>query len=379
MSVFTPKTLTLKDGAKVTLRSPEEDDAPRLIDYLDAVRRETDFILFSPDDDLPELEWERNWVRSNRDGAGVQIMAEADGEVVSLCGIGCGGHERVRHRGDIGISVRQAWCDRGLGTLLMHELVGWAEQSDAVDVLTLGVFADNPRAIRVYEKAGFAVDGRRRWQTKRGDDYVDELIMSRWVGRGPEPVGDIEPVAIPLGEDAVLRTILPGDAEALFELYERNREHLRPWFRWAPSVTCVREVRAMIGQWLGASRETGAVSAGIEVDGNLVGMTYMIRHDVQNRRVELGYWLDADAVGRGYITKACRALIDYAFTRINVNRIDIAADVNNQRSQNVAERLGFTREAVIRQWLRFPDGRFVDMASYCLLRSEWAATGKAVS
>lgn len=56
MSLFDNKTITLPDGAFVTLRSPELDDAPALIEYLDAVRRETPFLMWGSDDELPDTE-----------------------------------------------------------------------------------------------------------------------------------------------------------------------------------------------------------------------------------------------------------------------------------------------------------------------------------
>ncbi|MEM1027372.1 MAG: GNAT family protein [Planctomycetota bacterium] len=188
MSVFEPKTLTLRDGAAVSLRTPVEDDAPQLIEYLDAMRKETTGILFAPEDPLPTVEWERNWVRGRREGRGVMILTEDDaGQIVSLCSVEPGGRSRTAHRGEVGISLRAAWCDRGLGTQLMDELVAWSEAQPDLDLLTLCVYADNPRAIRVYEKVGFVHEGRRRWHIKRDGQYVDQIEMSRWVGGDPEP------------------------------------------------------------------------------------------------------------------------------------------------------------------------------------------------
>lgn len=193
MSVFSPKTLTLSDGETVSLRSPEEDDAPRMIDYLDAMRRETTGVLFAPEDELPTVEWERDWVKMRREETGVMIMTEdAGGDIVSLCNVDVGDRSRTAHRGDLGISLRAAWCDRGLGTQLMHELIAWSEAAAGIDLLTLCVYADNPRAIRVYEKVGFVREGRRRWHIKRDGAYVDQIEMSRWVGGGDEPSSDTD-------------------------------------------------------------------------------------------------------------------------------------------------------------------------------------------
>jgi RimJ/RimL family protein N-acetyltransferase len=183
MSLFTSKTITLPDGTEVLLRSPELDDAPRLIAYLDAVRRETAFLMWGPDDDLPTEEAERDWVRSRREETGVTILAEAGGSIVSVCGVDRHGpFTKARHCAELGISIVAAWCNRGLGHVLMRELVAWAEACPVLDVVALGVIDGNERAMSLYRKHGFEATGRKRWRIKRGDDYVDEIVMSRWVG-----------------------------------------------------------------------------------------------------------------------------------------------------------------------------------------------------
>ena len=183
MSVFAPTEIMLKDGAQVCLRSPEVVDAPRLLEYLDAVRRETDYLQMSPADPLPSLEWERQWIASIRAGSGVQIVAECKaGEVIALCRVSGGEQLKVRHRGEVAISTRAAWANRGLGTALMQQLIEWAEASDDINILTLSLHHDNTRASRVYTKLGFTQDGIRPRTVKRPDGYADEVMMSRWVG-----------------------------------------------------------------------------------------------------------------------------------------------------------------------------------------------------
>jgi RimJ/RimL family protein N-acetyltransferase len=184
MSLFTSKTVALPDGAEVLLRSPELDDTPRLIEYLDAVRRETGFLMWSSEDDLPDIDAERKWVEARREEeGGVTILAESKGQVVSICGIDRhGSFARIRHCAELGISIRKAWCDRGLGTVLMRELIGWAESFAGLEVVSLGVIDGNDRALALYTKHGFEATGRKRWRVKRDGVYVDEIVMSRWVG-----------------------------------------------------------------------------------------------------------------------------------------------------------------------------------------------------
>lgn len=111
------------------------------------------------------------------------IVAEADSQIVSVCGIDREGPQyRIRHNALLGISITQAWCGRGLGTVLMTELIGWAEVCPELDVVWLGVCDGNDRAVSVYRKLGFELTGRRPSRVKFKGRYCDELTMSRWVG-----------------------------------------------------------------------------------------------------------------------------------------------------------------------------------------------------
>ncbi len=179
MSVFSSKTITLPDGAEVLLRSPRVDEAGQLLEYLDVVRRETNGILYSPEDTIPSLEEETDWVRGKRDcQVGTHIAAEVDGVIVGLAGIDQPKFARQHHIGSVGISIRSVWCDRGLGTRMMRELVEYARHEPALEILTLNVLSTNPRAHAVYRKVGFKDDGRLPGRIKLNGAYVDLCEMS---------------------------------------------------------------------------------------------------------------------------------------------------------------------------------------------------------
>src|SRR5690625_199905 len=84
----------------------------------------------------------------------------------------------------------------------------------------------------------------------------------------------------------------------------------------------------------------------------------------------IGYWLDIEHQGKGIMTRAVRALTDYAFEEFDLNRVDIRAAVGNVKSRAIPERLGYKKEGVLRQseWLY---DHFVDHAVYSMLKSEW--------
>jgi ribosomal-protein-serine acetyltransferase len=86
---------------------------------------------------------------------------------------------------------------------------------------------------------------------------------------------------------------------------------------------------------------------------------------------EVGYWLAADAQGRGIMTRATEVLVRFAFEELDRNRMVILCAVDNERSRAVPERLGFTLEGTLRLRDTTPGREPRDQVAYGLLRSEW--------
>ena len=99
----------------------------------------------------------------------------------------------------------------------------------------------------------------------------------------------------------------------------------------------------------------------------LVGLTHVSR---RTRSGDLGYWLVSAAEGKGLVTRACAAMIDYAFTDLGLRRLEIKVAESNSRSRAVAERLGFTLEGTARK-AEPVKGRWEDLLVFGLLRDEW--------
>lgn len=101
----------------------------------------------------------------------------------------------------------------------------------------------------------------------------------------------------------------------------------------------------------------------------LLGSISLLRFSWEHARAEVGYWLALEARGRGHVTRAVRLITDWGFRQLRLERIDLLAASENPASQRVAERCGFTREAVLRSYLRGRDGR-QDMVMFGLLARE---------
>jgi RimJ/RimL family protein N-acetyltransferase len=110
----------------------------------------------------------------------------------------------------------------------------------------------------------------------------------------------------------------------------------------------------------------------------LLGSVSLMRLEHAHARAEVGYWLAAHARGAGHATRAVRLICAWGFAALELERIDLLAATGNLASQRVAERAGFSREAVLRSHTATASGR-QDMVDYGILRGELRLAGDAAS
>jgi RimJ/RimL family protein N-acetyltransferase len=150
------------------------------------------------------------------------------------------------------------------------------------------------------------------------------------------------PERVQLDDDVVIRTYAAEDMPQLVDVVNRQLDHLRPFMPWAQEPVTVE---AQTAWWRGTMQPrddgTGDVAYGIfAMSGALLGGTgYHLRG--APGVVEIGYWLSADATGRGLMTRVTAALVDVARQLDGVQRVEIKCDETNTRSAAIPRRLGF--------------------------------------
>ena len=98
-----------------------------------------------------------------------------------------------------------------------------------------------------------------------------------------------------------------------------------------------------------------------------VGLTI----DAENENAELGYWVAKPKWGRGYASEAARAIVDFGFHQLGLNRIFAHHMLKNPASGRVMEKIGMRKEGVLREHVK-KWGRFEDIAVYGILARDWA-------
>jgi len=121
---------------------------------------------------------ERRYLRAIRRYSNAAVfVAEDGGRIVGRLSIARDQHAASRHVADLGLMVAASYRRRGIGTALLRAAVEWARTS-GVRKLELHVFPYNEAAIALYEQFGFVQEGYRRAHYRRGDEYVDAILMA---------------------------------------------------------------------------------------------------------------------------------------------------------------------------------------------------------
>lgn len=168
----------MKDGRTVVVRRATEKDAEQLLKNINDVGAEQDWIL------TESVPWdprqEREWIRSFNGEQSVLYVAEVDGRIVGQVDAHVSSYPKARHVASLGIAIVNGYRELGIGRILMEQVLAWMK-ARGVEKAALEVFSTNARAIALYRKMGFEIEGARRRQFKIRGQYVDDVYMAKWL------------------------------------------------------------------------------------------------------------------------------------------------------------------------------------------------------
>ena len=181
-SAVVDRPLVLRDGRQVRIRRAEPDDAAAILAYLTRVGGETINLTFGAEGPGFSEEEERAYLThmAAADNS-LAIVAVTEDEIVGALTFDGGRRPRMRHAGEFGISVLQAYAGVGLGKALLEYLLAWAERGGIVRKINLKVRVDNLPAISLYERMGWVHEGRTSRDTLIDGQFNDCLLMGREV------------------------------------------------------------------------------------------------------------------------------------------------------------------------------------------------------
>jgi RimJ/RimL family protein N-acetyltransferase len=173
-----PRSFSTASGRLYVVRSARTKESGALFDHYLRIRTE------EPEVNVEEAdEWgvSGESVRRLAEGLdrapnGFLLVADAGG-IAGVLSVEGGRFRKVRHVGEVGVSVAREWRRQGIARRLLETAIDVARTSPELRRLSLRVFASNTWARRLYESLGFAVEGRRPAHLRIGDREEDLLLM----------------------------------------------------------------------------------------------------------------------------------------------------------------------------------------------------------
>ena len=194
-------------------------------------------------------------------------------------------------------------------------------------------------------------------------------------------------------ERLIVRSYEPGDGAWYYAIGKKNHDHLERYesgnviFNLKSEEEAENALIGMIADWnarncffMGAFEKISAVKTTAAVKNiasvkttalQFVAQIYIGATNWDLPEFDIGYFVDVDHEGQGYVTEAVRGSLRFIFENLQASRARLECDDTNVRSMRVAERCGFKREAHIRENKLNPDGTISGTLVYGLLRREY--------
>jgi len=173
----------------------------------------------------------------------------------------------------------------------------------------------------------------------------------------------------PLTDDRIiLRPLNERDDVLLYEAVRESLDELIPWLEFCHPNYSIKETHIWLKsrdkEWkAGTAYDFAIIDAG---SGALIGVGGLNHIIGEFKMANLGYWVRKTYMGKGIAVATVLLLARFGFEELELNRIEIMADVDNKKSQRVAEKSGAKREGIMRRRL-FIHGQVRDAVMFSLV------------
>jgi RimJ/RimL family protein N-acetyltransferase len=171
---------TMITEGKIRLRAPERSDLPNFVRWMNDPEVTAGLLVVLPLSAVDEEKWFENM--QNRPQTEHPLVIEtpdADGRWLPVGNSGFHNLDMRVRSAEVGLVIgEKEYWNQGLGSAVMRLLLRHGFETLNLNRIYLHVFANNPRAIRCYEKVGFVHEGRLRQDMYKNGQYIDVLVMS---------------------------------------------------------------------------------------------------------------------------------------------------------------------------------------------------------
>jgi len=171
----------LKNGEEITIREAAEKDAESIISYVKDVISQSDNLTFENDEFNPSVDSEKQFIKYiNSSTNQCFLIAICGDEIIGNLSISSENRTRIKHAGELSITVAKEYWNQGAATCLMKEFTKWLETSTLRKV-NLSVKEDNKNAIKLYENFGFKQEGIISRGLYIADEFYSLINMGKIV------------------------------------------------------------------------------------------------------------------------------------------------------------------------------------------------------
>ena len=170
------------NNIETKIEKARPEDAGKILEYLKIVGGETDNLTFGSDGMPYTVEQEREHIAALALSDTSLMLTAKKGDEIVGCAMFTGmTGARMKHRGEVSVSVRRSEWGQGIGSMLMQTLIDFARENVRVEIISLEVRSDNSRAIALYRKFGFGKIGTFPGFFKINGEYVDFDLMALYL------------------------------------------------------------------------------------------------------------------------------------------------------------------------------------------------------
>jgi RimJ/RimL family protein N-acetyltransferase len=150
----------LKNGKDYVIRKAKTEDAEKLLEYLNTIPNESDNLTFGPNELTFDIEERKAFINTCENcESRYFVIAEYEGKIIGNLNFSGETKPRTKHKGEFGVSVLKEFWGNGIAYELIKGLIQWAKEGGKIKKINLLVREDNERAVKVYKKLGFEVEG----------------------------------------------------------------------------------------------------------------------------------------------------------------------------------------------------------------------------
>ncbi|KNF09454.1 acetyltransferase, GNAT family [Gottschalkia purinilytica] len=166
------------NNKKIIIRKAIKSDAKNIIEYINRIAGESDFLTFGLGEFNTTVKEEECFIEDAlKKKNTLLIVAEINGQIIGNLNFSGGLRQRNAHIGEFGVSVLKEYWGNGIGEELIKYLINWSKDTNIIRKINLRVRSDNERAIYLYRKLGFYEEGILKRNFLIDDKFYDSLLM----------------------------------------------------------------------------------------------------------------------------------------------------------------------------------------------------------